>query len=257
MAFRWVRGALCAGAIVACGGEIRQENQSVPPEHPGGVQDDGLPGQGAAGPATGAGEVRSGAGGGRASGESAGPSSAGGAFDTGGSGSDADAAVNVVDTRHDERERLVEQYCAACGRNSDCVPQMITELFTWITDACWDEWIASMNCSTANACAPLMGGVIGGGACLAERTAFENCDIRNRMAGDVTGSTGTCSWERPASGTNCHVGCDDLLHFYDTDCDGPPGGPFKCMCRLNGVELADSLVENGTLFYVNTCEEAA
>jgi hypothetical protein len=134
---------------------------------------------------------------------------------------------------------------------------MITELFAWLTDACWDEWIAAMNCSTANACAPLMGGVIGGGACLAERTAFENCDIKNRMAGDVTGSTGTCSWERPASGPNCHVGCDDLLHFYDTDCDGPPGGPFKCMCRLNGVELADALVENGTMFYVNTCEEAA
>jgi hypothetical protein len=267
--------------LAGCGGEIHKENQAIPPGHPHGGQDGGMSEQGDGWGPMGKGNPEHGAGGRGVAGVSAGfgggePSgtprsndggrsgtggataSDGGAPAASGSNAEADAAVTVVDPRHDERQRLVEQYCAACSTGSDCVPQMITEWFNWLPDTCWDEWTASMNCSMANGCTPLSGGMIGGGACLAERTAIDGCKVANRLEGMVTGSTGTCGWERPATGTSCRAFCpDDLLLFYDSDCDGPPGGPFRCFCRLNDVILADALVENGTMFYVNTCAEAA
>jgi hypothetical protein len=255
---RWVRLAVCSGVFCACGGEIHKEHRDIPNGHPGGEQDDGLSLDGGGAATAGAGRGKAGPSGPGAGGESGGTSSKGGASATGGSNAEADAAATLVDPRHDERERLVEQYCTACGKSADCVPEMITRWFTSLPDTCWDEWIASMNCSVANGCSPVSGGQFGGGACLAERTALDTCSVSNRMDGKVTGSTGTCDWERTEPGTSCHVDCpEDLINFYDTDCYGPPGGPYRCICRLNSVEIADAVIENGTIFYVNACEDAA
>lgn len=273
----WVRVALCAGVLAACSGEVHQESRVVPPGHARGGQDGGAPeraassagesggvargagaraavgigaGELAGGPSSGSGAERGTSSGGASGGADA-PSAAG-------SGAEADAATTLIDPRRDERQRLVEQYCAACGTGSDCVSQMIYLWFTILPDTCWDEWIASMNCSMANGCYQISGGMFGGGPCLAERTALDSCTVAGDVHGSVTGAMGTCNWDRTATGTGCDPYCaDDLVYFYDADCDGPPGGPYRCICRLNSVELGDALIENGTTFYVNTCEGAA
>ena len=165
---------------------------------------------------------------------------------------------SFVDPHAADRRSMVEKYCAACDSRPDCVPKMITETTSWLSDGCWDQWVTAMNCSMTSGCSPISGGTAGMGACLAERTALDSCIIGQDDHGGVMGVSGSCSWYRSASGLECQIACSgNLERFYDALCDGPPNGPFACSCRLNGRNLLDSLVSNAPWFYGDTCQDAA
>lgn len=196
-------------------------------------------------------------------GGTAGSSGAGGAPATGGIGVEVDAGSPLVDPHAEERRQLAEDYCTACSDGQpDCASKLNVEWFNDIPVDCWDELLASEKCSKSSGCSPLSGGLIGGGACLAERNALGTCIVtKDKYRGEVTGSTTTCQWRRPISGTGCEVVClpeSDVVPWqeFETQCSGPPDGPFQCWCALNGRDMSDSMILNGARFYMDTCQAA-
>jgi hypothetical protein len=166
--------------------------------------------------------------------------------------------ASLADPHAAERRSMAEKYCAACNSDPNCVTKVITDTASSLPDSCWNQWVTSMNCSITSGCVPVSGGPIGMGACLAERNALDDCINGQNDNGIVMGISGSCDWYRPASGSQCQLSCaDNLDRFYDALCNGPPNGPFACLCRLNGRNLYDSLVPNAPGFYGDTCEEAA
>jgi hypothetical protein len=178
---------------------------------------------------------------------------------TGGRNPEEDAGSPLIDPHAEARRDLAQTYCTACGGGDpSCASSHNIEWYRDVPDGCWDELTAAVACSLENGCSPISGGYIGMGACLDERTAFGACAVGQSLSGKITGTSGTCVWNRDSSSTSCLVQCvDDPYRWYDSDCTGPPGGPFSCWCRLNGRVLSDSLVLNGAQFFSDTCSGAA
>jgi hypothetical protein len=120
-----------------------------------------------------------------------------------------------------------------------------------------DEIAAGVECSIANSCSPLEGGFVGQGPCLDERNALATCKVSHYVDGTVSGTTTTCNWERRPWGATCNLSClENPARAYSAECEGPPDGPLSCVCQLNHRALGDSLVSNGSRFYVDTCQAA-
>jgi hypothetical protein len=178
---------------------------------------------------------------------------------TGGRIVEADAGSPLIDPHAKERKELAEDYCAACPTGPDCAANLNVQWFNDLPVQCWDELVASERCSKAYDCIPpISGGRLDGGFCFAERSALDACILTGDIyRGSITGSVTTCSWRRLISGSACEVSCaEDPLRFYDTQCSGPPDGPFDCWCALNGRKLVDSMISNGPRFFTDTCQAA-
>lgn len=253
-----VGGATIGDATSAVGGQSLGGRASS-----GGASGSAGAGTGAESSSAGGGSGSGNGGTGSGNGGAAASNGAGGSPGTGGANVEADAGSPLVDPRAEQRKTLAEDYCAVCSDGQpDCASRLNIEWFNDFPVDCWDELAASERCSKDNHCAPLSGGQVGGGACLAERTALDTCIVtKDRYRGVVTGSMATCNWRRLISGTSCEVVCppgSDTVPWkeFETQCSGPPDGPFQCLCSLNGRGMSDSMIPNGTQFYVDTCQMA-
>lgn len=213
---------------------------------------------------------------------------AGGSAGTGGPAG-TDPGSSVVDTHRDERQRLASQFCAqlekypclhysgftladppsdapveervaACEKDTDLTA------YALVGEACRSEWVAAATCRAtkiAHTC-PCNGNdceletTFAGTLdhpCDSEAAALNNC-IGKRPGGSVKGTRAECGWQADAPGS-CFVECSAPdFEYVSSRCSGPPGGPFRCPCLLNGRLLVDDATEDERWFVADSCEAA-
>ncbi|HVU03064.1 MAG TPA: hypothetical protein VHE30_14990 [Polyangiaceae bacterium] len=275
------RGAVVAvvvlGAAAGCG-QVVQVLTSPPGEPDGGAN---AASTGGAGSNTDGGSAASGSG--------------GSAGDVGADG--AAAGTNALDPHHDERERLVKQYCAVMDQypclgfrssGGDFPPSASAEdkkraceidlgvgAFRVTPEACWDEWVAAVECDLTlprncpcgdestwinqdSSCqypndvyGPLTkDGMIPAGPCAVAQSNYTNC-VAGQTAETpfqwVSGSRGDAEWSESSSGCRMDMAWKQGL---SATCEGPPGGPYVCTC------FTYPQVRHEPTFQAETCAEA-
>jgi hypothetical protein len=100
-------------------------------------------------------------------------------------------------------------------------------------------------------------GEVGGGPCSAERSALGACNAQDTSShGEVSGTRAACQWSMEQPETRCFPVCHDALNYFSAECDGPPGGPFRCSCELNGVPIIDDAAGTIQTFLADDCQGA-
>jgi hypothetical protein len=69
------------------------------------------------------------------------------------------------------------------------------------------------------------------------------------------GTVGSWQWQQGTDGS-CHA-WETVIGGFDVDCSGPPGGPFLCDCRRNGVLVIDESRNIPTWSFEPDCPSVA
>src|SRR5262249_38373732 len=142
-----------------------------------------------------------------------------------------------------------------------CEETMGVYSYTATLRGCWNEWVAAAKCdatieytcpcNVADCILPndvsgydATKGYVPKGPCYAERTAYEDCKVA-LSAGygwgtPIKGSRANVEWHETPTG--CHAEGTDAKPdaLYTAECDGAPGGPYRCNCLVNGRQPVDA-----------------